>query len=319
MLLTILKVIGIILLVILLVIILILLLILLAPIRYRFAGEYFEKPDVTATVKYFPVALKAFVSYRENKLEYTVRMFGGVILTNTNAKLSWLGRRIASGMSKEDDNVAENDSITSNDSIAENDSINNSESNTGNAMFAENNDMADNEADAKGHDKEQAKGPDKKTKKAGRRPITDIISEKIKDLKKKVIGLKEKLSTINKKKNDLIKVYNSKRFEKAKKDVISYIKALFKAIKPKRLEGRVHFGMDDPATTGEILGGLSLLLPLYDDHITILPDFDKQVIEGILKGYGSIRLWSIVKIALKAFFNKNLVKVSKKFKTIIEA
>ena len=170
--------------------------------------------------------------------------------------------------------------------------------------------------------KEQKKGFFKKNKTRktkDSRPLSEIIEEKINDLKEKLSSAKEKISNINNKREKLLKVYRSKRFEKAKSDVIRYIKTLLKVIKPKHVEGRVHFGLDDPAATGEIIGGLSMIMPLYDSYLDIRPDFEKQIIEGLLKGYGRIRLCSIAGIALKVLFNKNLIKVVKRVQNIVEA
>lgn len=326
MILTILKVIGIILLIVLLLIVLILSLVLFAPIRYRFNGEYFEEPDVYANVRYFPVALNAQVSYKEKKLEYTVRMLGGVIMTNTNAKLSWLGRKISHGKDSTEVNLP--DEISSEDySSKENSSKEDLSKDDLSKDVLNNNDSTDKAANNKetGNQtdtdkiKEDSIKNDKLKKSKKKKKISDVVSDKIKLIKGKYNFIKEKLSSINKKKDALLKVYHSKRFEKAKTDVIKYLKSLLKALKPKHLEGNIHFGMEDPATTGEILGGISILLPLYDNCLNINPDFEKQVIEGIIKGNGTIYLCSIVGIALKVILNKNLIKVTKKVKTIIEA
>ena len=80
MILTILKIIGIVILIILLLIILLLSFILLIPIRYRFSAEYFEKPDVFATVKYALVGLNAQVTFKDNDLQYTVKALRSVMI-----------------------------------------------------------------------------------------------------------------------------------------------------------------------------------------------------------------------------------------------
>ncbi|MBE5923503.1 MAG: DUF2953 domain-containing protein [Lachnospiraceae bacterium] len=307
MILVVLKVIGIILLVILALIIFILSLVLFVPIRYRFSGEYFEKPDAEAVVKYAPVALNAKVQYRQDKLEYTVRLFGGVIMTNTGAKLSWLGRKL--GLATSDEEAYDD---TSFDDLPA--TVTNTESVNTYTQTDEKSDT-NQSADIKTDSYDTAEQIKQEKKKS----IFEIIKETFNAFIEKIKEIKDKLAKLNKKKEDLLRVYHSKRFEVAKKDVIKYIKQLLKAIKPKHLEGRIHFGMDDPALTGEILGGASLFLPLYDEFLDINPDFEKQCFDGILKGDGKIRLCSIVKIGLKVLFNKNLIKVTKKVQTIIEA
>ena len=364
MILTILKVIGIIILVLLLLIIFILALVLLIPIRYRFSAEYFDKPDVLATVRYALVGLNAQVAYGDNGLQYTVRALGGVILTNTGAKLSWLGRKIAGSGNAADDKAevynADNSSDDLNTEDHESQDLVNDIMNNENVSIAENapvksdgviiqediiqditfketdiqennkidilkanhkpnkDKTSDNKTDNNRKKKNKVNNKDKKDKK-DKRPLTEIIDEKLELIKEKYNDIKDKLTKLNKKKDKLIKVFKSKRFETAKVDVIKYIKQLLSVIKPKHLEGRVRFGMDDPATTGEILGGLAVALPLYEGFLDIIPDFENKVIEGLLKGYGRIRLWSIVKIALKVLVNRNLMTVIKKVKTIAEA
>lgn len=314
MILTVLKIIGIILLVILLLIIFILGIILLVPIRYRFSGEYFEQPDVLASVRFNPVGLNAQVSFNEDGLRYTVRMLGGVILTNTGAKLSWLGRKISPEAEMSGDEIHNStDDKGGNPIDGERTSIEDD-----NAKYAGENTQAENTQDVRGHAK-NSQGKKHKTEHKEKRHFTDIINEKKTSIINKYNEMKLKLEKLFDKKDKLIRVYHSKRFELAKSDVFKYIKELLWVIKPKHVEGRVHFGMEDPATTGEILGGIAVLIPLYEPFLQIVPDFEKQCIEAVLKGYGSIRLVSIVKIGLKVIFNKNLIKVTKRVQTILEA
>ena len=129
----------------------------------------------------------------------------------------------------------------------------------------------------------------------------------------------EKCKQINKKKDQLMRVYHSKHFELAKKDVLQYIKALLRLLKPDKITGYLRFGMEDPAVTGEILGVMSFALPLYQSYLRIYPDFTEQCLEAELIGKGKIILFSIAKIGIQVFFNKNLIKVKNKVQTIMEA
>ena len=95
MLLAILKGIGIFLLIILCIIIFIFCVVLFFPIHYGFEGSYHEQPDGRIQIRWFPLLLKVQVTMHEGQFEYVVRLFGGVIMTNTGQKLSWIGRKIA--------------------------------------------------------------------------------------------------------------------------------------------------------------------------------------------------------------------------------
>ena len=298
MILTILKTIGIIILVILFLIILILAVALLTPIKYMFNAKYYDDPDVLAVVKYAPVGLNAKVTFKEDTLKYTVKALGGVIMTNTDEKLSWLGKKI-SGAYEPDVNAVDLDSTNVDD---KQDDI-----------------IGDDNNGAPDGGKMKKKRVKKLKKPKDERPLSEKIAEKTERIKQKYTEIVSKLKKLNKKREGLVKVLQSERFEVAKKDMIRYIKSLLNAIKPKKLNGNIHFGFDDPATTGQVLGGLATILPLYNGKIDIRPDFEKQIIEGDVNGYGKFRLITFVKIGIKILFNRNLMRVIKRIQTILEA
>ena len=117
----------------------------------------------------------------------------------------------------------------------------------------------------------------------------------------------------------MLKVYNSERFSKAKNDLKQYAGIILRILKPDRLEGYIRFGLEDPANTGYILGVLACMLPFYQEFLTIEPDFTRQIVSGHLNGNGKIRLVSVVKLAIQVILNKNLIKVTKKVQTILQA
>lgn len=306
MILTVLKVTGIVLLVILGLLIFILGMLLFMPIRYRFAGSFYSELQAEAAVKWRPVMLNAVVSCENQEVKYVIKLFGQVVMTNTDKKISWLGRKFFAFDDEEEDISQEPE---------EGKEENRAEQTEDRPYF-------EKEAGTAKKDLEESRQRDtgrEREKKPDRKSLLSKIREKIRDIREKLQLLMDKLKEINKKKDALLKVYHSRRFELAKKDVIDYAKEILAIIKPDELEGFVHFGLDNPADTGQVLGIISMALPLYDGFLTVEPDFEKACLEGNLKGNGKIRLYSIVKLALKVIFNKNLIKVTKKVQTIIEA
>ena len=311
MLLAVLKIIGIILLIIIGVVIFILGIVLFTPIRYHFAGEYKQKFLADAQVKWWPILLKADVSVKDNKIQYIVKLFGGVVMTNTDAKLSWIGRRFFAQEQNDEQKCEEDDAFVSND-VEENGKTPEYFGETGNVTVLE-------KTDASEEQQQGAQVHHQEVKKKRRISITERIRTKIAGVRKRLKKLIEQLKKINHKKESLQKVFQSKRFEVAKRDALQYIKELFSIVKPKRLEGYIHFGLDNPADTGQLLGVLAFGLSVYGDFLQIQPDFEKACLDGELKGCGTIRLFAVVKLILKVIFNKNLIKVIKKVQTIIEA
>ena len=309
MILTILKVIGIILLVILGILVCILFMVLGIPIRYQFDGKYDEKADLDAKVSWLPVLLKATVSFHDNKLRYIVKLFGGVIMTNTDARLSFLGRKLFSDTQPEADagrkKTPDRERTTKEDMPLASEDVRKEDRTPASFRMEE---------DARTDDLEET-AVQKKQKKES---LFTRLKKKIADIRRKIRHFIESLKTINEKREDLQKVYHSKRFEIARKDVILYIKRLFHILKPDKLNGRLHFGLKDPASTGELSGVLAMFLPLYDGYFTIQPEFEYACLDGNITGRGKFSLCPIVLLAIKVIFNKNLIKVMKRVKTIIE-
>lgn len=86
----------------------------------------------------------------------------------------------------------------------------------------------------------------------------------------------------------------------------SQVKVLLGKLLPKKVRGDLHFGTDDPALTGEILGGVSIFYPLFMDNVKVVPDFQETVLEGELYLKGRIRLATIARIAWKLYRDKNV-------------
>lgn len=84
---------------------------------------------------------------------------------------------------------------------------------------------------------------------------------------------------------------------------------LLKSIAPRKVKGRLRIGMEDPATIGKILGYYGMLYPLIGDHIDIVPDFDQTVLEGNLLIKGKITLFKAIKTGIIVYFNKDLRKL----------
>lgn len=94
-------------------------------------------------------------------------------------------------------------------------------------------------------------------------------------------------------------------WEKYSKEVL----CLLKRIAPRKIKGYLHIGMEDPATTGQILGYYGMLYPFIGEHIDVIPDFEHVILEGTLKIRGNITLFQAVRIACTIYFDKDLQKL----------
>lgn len=76
---------------------------------------------------------------------------------------------------------------------------------------------------------------------------------------------------------------------------------LLRFLKPKKFKMYLHYGLDDPCTTGKILAGLSVFYPFYGNDVEIYPDFERKILAGNLEikghirgGYAAIILWNLL-------------------------
>ena len=72
------------------------------------------------------------------------------------------------------------------------------------------------------------------------------------------------------------------------------------------MSGHVLFGMEDPATTGRILSYVCLLFPLYGEHLEVQADFEQKVLEADVRMRGRIRVFTVLRIALRLYRDKNV-------------
>lgn len=84
------------------------------------------------------------------------------------------------------------------------------------------------------------------------------------------------------------------------------IRFLLRHYLPKKPQGRVLFGLQDPAATGQILGVLYVLQAFTDNNgLEIRADFERQVLETDLNIKGKIRICHVVRSGLSLLLSKD--------------
>ena len=138
------------------------------------------------------------------------------------------------------------------------------------------------------------------------------IYHKFKTWCKKLMNMLKKADDIKTKLLALAEFIDSREF----KDNFAFAKVqlgrLFKHIMPLKHRIKLEFGTGSPDTTGEILGALAVVMALTGMNIQVMPDFDNVIFRGEIYMKGRIRLFNILIIALKVYFNKELRRVADK-------
>jgi hypothetical protein len=87
------------------------------------------------------------------------------------------------------------------------------------------------------------------------------------------------------------------------------IKKLLLHIKPQKYYTYLYLGMEDPSVTGQLYGAFCVINTILDSKIEFTPDFERKIMRlsaGIL---GRIRVWNLLIIGCRIYFNKTFKKL----------
>ncbi len=150
------------------------------------------------------------------------------------------------------------------------------------------------EIESKEVESKEAEAKEKKPKKIQ----FQQIGKKIKEIKEKIKHIKEMAS--------------DQRIHRA---ILLLIDGAWKMARhslPRKIKGRAKFGFEDPSTTGQILTYVSLLYPCYAKSVELVPMFTEKVIDLDLYFRGRVRLFSLIWICVKIWFDRNFRYLYKK-------
>ncbi|MBQ9199436.1 MAG: DUF2953 domain-containing protein [Lachnospiraceae bacterium] len=288
--------------------VLLVLLVLFAPIRYKVAAEFDDDISVTAKVRFLIVSINVIFEKNEKKLDTFLRICG-IKLNPKDKKEKPKKEKKKRKKDSEafDDSAASEGSHESESSIASLDTDSTSSDLDG---ISDNDRLSDDEASDEGEKKfsgriksfmENAK---KLSEEMGE--LSDKTEDEIKEslyqkLEKKVNAISEKKEEIDKKINRFQKFWNMKCTVKTREYIGKYLISILKHIAPKSIKGRIRYGFDEPCTTGQVTGYISLLPFVYQKGFSVEPDFREKVMEGNVTLKGRIILGYIARIALKRY------------------
>lgn len=104
---------------------------------------------------------------------------------------------------------------------------------------------------------------------------------------------------------------------KVLKDGKTFLVKMWKHVRPRKLRGVIHFGLEDPSATGQLLGVVGMLYPVYRNQFVIAPDFEQQVFEGKIYARGRVQIGRMTFLALRFMLTRNFFKTVQEVRTII--
>lgn len=152
---------------------------------------------------------------------------------------------------------------------------------------------------------------------ADRRTLLDFVRKlfsAIRNIKYTIRKIYDKINHIIHNIRYYIKILQTESFKRAFVLCREQLLRLMKMVLPRKVSGTFTIGMEDPAATGQILSIYGILYPLIGDSITVIPDFEKPVMEGSFRFKGKITAFTLIRIAAKIYFDKDLKRVICLFK-----
>ncbi len=300
-LLLIIKIIGIALLVVLGVILLLLALVLFVPICYKAKVIHNpEKTHIQAKVSWmFPVVWVTFQYLVQ--FSYKIRVFGYAVLDSTKPKKEKKAKPVK--QKKAGRKKPEKQEPSAEISIVEQ-PINSVEIESP----IEEKIHETGSVDKKEEPEKEEKKPEKKVKKAK--------EPKPKKEKKSLGDLIERIKHLIRQKDEVLRILDKPESKHAISYAWNKLKHLLKHILPRKIRGYVAYGSSDPSTTGKVLGIVSMIYAKTGMLVEIKPNFEEEQLECDLEIRGRIQIFTLLLIAAKVFFNKELRGLIEDFKNI---
>ena len=306
--LTILKVIGIIILVLLGVLLLLLVGVLFVPVRYRIRAQKQDEILVKVNLLWFLHFVYVTVKYEQSKWLFIIRLLGIPIYDSRrpkkeskkgkketikrktkNKKIT--NKKITNKKNANDDTTSI-DVVQVKDRVKDKDTVQNHQKNEDSSFVIE---------------EKLEKNSDTQGMKCRIQQIINIIlsiPNKIKNTAKSIKnGIYQTIEFIKKIVSfpNTIKEFIYDEDGKTALGIIyQTIRDLLKHSTPKRITGEIIFGFDDPCTTGQVLGVISVVYAyIAPRKIRVIPDFQETRLEGHIDANGKVRGFTALRLILK--------------------
>lgn len=296
-LLLILKIIGITLLVILGLILLVLCLVLFVPVFYRVRVIYNpEKTQVKARASFlFPLILVTFEYLKQVK--YKVRLFGFALLDSEKPKKEKKQKKTTKKEKKKNKKSktkepeqpkSSPEPVTESADEAVLESAVNETAKTPDAW------------------KEPVPELEEKNEQAEKQSFFEKVKCKIQKIRETKHNLIKNLKKLLHQKNEVQKILAKPETKKAIAFAWGQLKHLLKHVLPRKMKGYVAYGADNPATTGQVLGILSVVYARTGMLLEIRPNFQEKQLECDVELKGRIQAVTLLVIAVKVVMNQEL-------------
>lgn len=324
----ILKVIGIIIAALIGILLILVIEILWVPFRYRVIASKYEEIKVRVNFSWLLRLIYVLIQYEDSKLFYRIRVFGIPIIDSRRPKKEKKKKqskvkkkRKANKKVKTKASPQEKEMLETR--LSENEDTSNTVTSSSNEPILNNEDSAKEvEEVLTVNDEEQSEHDESKKPKENHRSmkyrIRKII-DTIKALPHKIGALVQKIvHALNYPKK--FKVFLSDEKNKSAIGLIfQSVKNVLKHASPRHVKGEIVFGLEDPCSTGQALGGISVAAAYLNlRKLRIIPDFEEAKLEGYIRATGRVYSFTVLRIVIRLLNDTNFKTLKESFKQLKE-
>ena len=330
----ILKIIGILLLIVLGIILSVLAIVLFVPVRYQLSAEKERKIQAKVWLSWLAGAIRIQAGYDEGKTGIDVFLFGRSLLNRKPEKKKFRKRqkKRETEQLKKVKTEQSHEIKTEQPQKIESEQIQEERTVSAITVPPEKEGQSENSAETEEHlcqpEKDTGQTGDRRKTRTDWKGITEKLSgvprkiqsilqsiwqrgKRIKEMGKRLSDRKEKLKTTI---GRWLDFWNLEVTQAAKTHVIKEMRYLLRHSLPRKAEGQIVIGLDDPAITGQVLGILYVLSAFTGNCLEIHGDFEKAILEGRFQINGHVRICHIAKAALSLLADKNIRRMVQLFR-----
>ncbi len=109
-------------------------------------------------------------------------------------------------------------------------------------------------------------------------------------------------------------IYNSNEGKNALRKIGKHLKKIFRKILPRKISANVIYGFSSPDLTGKVYGVYCLIADRFSKDSEVIPDFDREIFEGRIRARGYFNLCGILINGIAIVLNKDAIKIIRSVK-----
>ena len=326
-LLTVLKIIGIVLLILVGILLFLLLVILLAPIRYNSEGKYDDenRPLITARGSWICNIIRFYFSLKGKEKDYCLKVLWITVYPKREKASEDKDKDTGDKRADDKAEMTEDGSDTGKESGDE--EVPNKETSDEGAFEDTIREEKATEADAETVSEdikadealERLKGrlsetdPDTGNKEEDKRPekksFFKTLKEGISNFRFKFKKFCDKISSGKLKIEDMVAKITDPRTGAAVRDLLFELKKLLYHMRPRKFRLYLKAGFEDPSLTGQLYGFYNSLYGIHIGKPEVVPDFEHKCLEGDYLIKGHLQLLFVLTALVRLYFNKDVMRL----------